>query len=215
MIAIIDYGLGNLKSIKNALAELGEESIITNHYNEIQAADGLILPGVGAFGHAMTRINELNLDRSIKDFVTTGKPLLGICLGFQLLFTKSYEMGEFEGLGLLTGDVKKFPSSQNGKKVVVPNVGWNKILVNKEDDLIKFSAIQKSEDLKMYFVHSYFVPSNQPFTIATTQYKGLAFTSAIKKDNIYGVQFHPERSGPLGLEILRNFINITKELKNG
>jgi glutamine amidotransferase len=211
VIAIIDYGLGNLKSIKNALNELGEDSIITNNDCEIQLADGLILPGVGAFGYAMKKIRELDLENSIKKFVISGKPLLGICLGFQLLFDKSFELGEFEGLGLIKGDVKRFPDFIESRKVIVPNVGWNNILIIKDNNLLKSSlAVESNSISKMYFVHSFFVAGTNPFAISTSVYEGINFTSAINRDNIYGVQFHPERSGKQGLGVLRNFINITR-----
>jgi glutamine amidotransferase len=211
VIAIIDYGLGNLKSIKNALNEIGEASIITSDDSEIQLADGVILPGVGAFGYAMKKIKELDLENSIKKFVTSGKPLLGICLGFQLLFEKSFELGEFEGLGLIQGDVMKFPDSIANRKIIVPNVGWNNIFITKDNKLLKTPlAIESNSISKMYFVHSFFVAGSNPFAISTSVYEGINFTSAINRDNIYGVQFHPERSGKQGLSALRNFINITR-----
>jgi imidazole glycerol-phosphate synthase subunit HisH len=211
VIAIIDYGLGNLKSIKNALNEIGESSIITSDDSEIQLADGVILPGVGAFGYAMKKIKELDLENSIKKFVNNGKPLLGICLGFQLLFEKSFELGEFEGLGLIQGDVMKFPDSIANRKIIVPNVGWNNIFITKDNKLLNTPlAIESNSINKMYFVHSFFVAGSNPFAISTSVYEGINFTSAINRDNIYGVQFHPERSGNQGLSVLRNFINITR-----
>ena len=211
MIVIIDYGLGNLKSIKNALNEIGETSIITSDDSEIQLADGVILPGVGAFGYAIKKIKELDLENSIKKFINSGKPLLGICLGFQLLFEKSFELGEFEGLGLIQGHVNKFPDSIANRKITVPNVGWNNILITKDNNLLKsLSEIESNPISKMYFVHSFFVAGSNPFAISTSVYEGISFTSAINSGNIYGVQFHPERSGKQGLSVLRNFINITR-----
>jgi imidazole glycerol-phosphate synthase subunit HisH len=213
VIAIIDYGLGNLKSIKNALNELGEESTITSDYKEIQAAAGLILPGVGAFGYAMRKIRELELDISIKDFVKKGKPILGICLGFQLLFEKSYEFGEFDGLGLVPGNVLPFPSFYNDTKLVVPHVGWEYVKVTKENKILKSNNQFLDGTIgQMYFTHSFYVECENSYSVSISEYIGFSFTSAINKENIYGVQFHPERSGPLGLVILKNFINCTKNL---
>lgn len=193
MIAIIDYKMGNLKSVKNALDSLGFENIITSDKNEILNADKVILPGVGAFKDAMEIIKSEGLDDVIKEVVKS-KPLLGICLGFQLLFEKSYEFGECDGLGLLKGEIKRLDVP-----LKVPHVGWNSLDINPDSKLLK--GLNQNY---VYFVHSYYLDSNEPFVSSYTEY-GTKLAVSVEQGNIYGTQFHPEKSGEIGLKILKNF----------
>lgn len=194
MIAIIDYKMGNLKSVKNALDSLGLENVITSDKNIILNADKVILPGVGAFKDAMEIIKKEGLDEVIKEVVRRSKPLLGICLGFQLLFEKSYEFGECEGLGLLKGEIKYLDVP-----LKVPHVGWNSLMIKPESKLLK-----NLNQNYVYFVHSYYLNSNEDFVSSYTEY-GVKLAVSVEKDNIYGCQFHPEKSGEIGLKILKNF----------
>jgi glutamine amidotransferase len=203
-IAIIDYELGNLFSVKNALNSIGLEAIITNKDDIILSCDAAILPGVGAFNIAMQNILKFGLDNTIKRFISTGKPFIGICLGFQLLFTKSNEFVETKGLGIIDGEVLKIPTLFDGKKIRVPNVGWLSIY-NKKGVFLndEFNNLQQNE--YMYFVHSYFAkPLNENLIVASCMYENFEFCSAIKKDNVFGVQFHPEKSGEKGIQIYQN-----------
>jgi len=208
-IAIIDYDIGNVQSIKNSLRSLGEfDIVITNKENEILEADGVILPGVGAFKKGMEELKIRNLPKIINKYVSTGKPLFGICLGMQLLFDKGEEFGLTQGLGLIEGSVKKFPQALNAK---LPHISWNEI----EYDSSKWKGsilndINDKED--MYFVHSYIcMPDDESLILSKTEYGGINFCSSIKKDNIYACQFHPEKSGKSGLKIIKAFIDIVKQ----
>lgn len=194
MIAIIDYKMGNLKSVKNALDSLGLESVITSDKDVILKADKVILPGVGAFKDAMEIIKQEGLDEVIKEVVKSSKPLLGICLGFQLLFEKSYEFGECEGLGLLKGEIKHLDVP-----LKVPHVGWNSLMIKPNSKLLK-----NLNQNYVYFVHSYYLDSDEDFVSSYTEY-GVKLAVSVEKDNIYGCQFHPEKSGEIGLKILKNF----------
>jgi len=197
MIAIIDYGMGNLRSVQKAFEKSGADAVITHDQQLMEQADKLVLPGVGAMAPAMERLKELDLVETICSCVNNGKPFLGICLGFQLLFEKSFEGGTILGLGLLSGSVERF---KVGK---VPHMGWNSLqLANKECPL--WSGI--SQGVFVYFCHSFFAkPSQLAIASSSTDY-GITFTSSVWKDNIFGVQFHPEKSQDIGLKILNNFI---------
>lgn len=197
MIAVIDYGMGNLRSVEKALEHLGFKPIITSEKNIIDSASHLILPGVGAFRDAMKNLTELDLIETIIKNVKKGKPLLGICLGMQVLFEQSEEFGIHEGIGLLKGKVKRF---DEGLKV--PHMGWNTVTLQRENPLIK-------EDRQyFYFVHSYFVlPEDKSIVLGTTEYGG-DFTSFIAKENIFATQFHPEKSQAQGLALLKNFCEL-------
>jgi imidazole glycerol-phosphate synthase subunit HisH len=208
-IAIIDYDIGNVQSIKNSLRSLEEfDIVITNNENEILEADGVILPGVGAFKKGMEELKIRNLPKIINKYVSTGKPLFGICLGMQLLFDKGEEFGSTQGLGLLEGSVKKFPKALNAK---LPHISWNEIEYvssNWKGSILK--GINDKED--MYFIHSYIcMPDDESIILSKTEYGGINFCSSIKKDNIYACQFHPEKSGKSGLKIIRAFIDIVKQ----
>tara|TARA_B100000767_G_C19776883_1_gene543105 strand:- start:1059 stop:1697 length:639 start_codon:yes stop_codon:yes gene_type:complete len=203
-IAVLDYHMSNMFSIKNALSTLGFDAIVTSDYETILSCDGAILPGVGAFPEAMKNINKLNLDTSIKDFISTGKPFVGICLGFQLLFDRSDEIEDALGLGILSGEVKDF--SKLNDKIRVPHVGWNKVNnYNKNNSRNKNPLkIIKDEDY-FYFVHSNYVqPSDDSYINTITNYAGIDFCSSIIKDNIFACQFHPEKSGQRGIQVLKN-----------
>lgn len=198
MIGIIDYHLNNLRSVQKAFEKVGVESFISDDVRELQKAEKLVLPGVGAFGQAMENLHNLGLEQLLNEHVSQGKKLLGICLGMQLLFTKSYEMGEYNGLNFINGEVKIFPSS-----VKVPHMGWNQIEHVKQSPIVK----NIKENSFVYFVHSYFVEPKENVTLMQTEY-GTRFTSIVQKNNIYGIQFHPEKSQTTGLQLLKNFSEL-------
>lgn len=200
MIAIIDYGVGNLFSLQQSLKKIGAESIITSRKNEIECADRLILPGVGAFGDAADKLRQSGLDLVIKEQCASGKPLLGICLGMQLLFDKSFEYGEHSGLGIIKGEI--LPLRDFVSDLKIPHMGWNSL--NFVDDNTIFKGLSQGD--YVYFVHSYFAKCMEGLS-ATTDY-GFEVTAAVRKNNVYGVQFHPEKSGETGLEILRAFNEV-------
>ena len=201
MIAIIDYGMGNIHSVNKALQLLGAQTKITNNPKEIRSADKAVLPGVGAFDDAMAELKKQGLIAEIKDFVKNGKPLLGICLGVQLFFEESEEAKKEKGLGLLKGEVKRFEHKFGLK---VPHMGWNQIKVTSQCPL--FNGIVDGS--YVYFAHSYYpLPKEQAVTAATCDYGG-EFTAAVSKNNLYGVQFHPEKSQKVGLNILENFVKL-------
>lgn len=208
MISIIDYDAGNIKSVEKAIEFLGEEVEITSDKEKILASDGVILPGVGAFGVAMEKLHSRNLVETIKEYAKTGKPFLGICLGLQLLFDESDETPGVKGLGLLEGKIKKIPSEyEDGTTLKVPHIGWNSIDINPSSKLMKGIP----SDSYVYFVHSFYLEAaNLSDVIATTEY-GVKIHAAVERDNIMATQFHPEKSSDVGLKILSNFIAMTKE----
>ena len=197
MIAIIDYGVGNLFSLTQSLKKIGAESVVTSDVAVIESADKLILPGVGAFGDAAQKLKESGLDGVIRSEVAKGKPLLGICLGMQLLFERSFEYGEHVGLGLIKGEVLPLSDYVSGMKI--PHMGWNSLEFVDNNPI--FKNLRQGE--YVYFVHSYFAKCGEGLS-ATTDY-GIKVTAAVRKDNVYGVQFHPEKSGTAGFEILKAF----------
>jgi len=198
MIAVVDYGAGNLHSVKNALDYLGADSIVTDNKDIILSADKVILPGVGAFGDAMDCMNRCGLVDCVKQAMNSGKPFLGICLGLQLLFESSDESVGAKGLGYFKGKSEKIPS--NGLKI--PHMGWNSLVYNKESKLFKGIG----EEPFVYFVHSYYiVPGDESIVSAYTDY-GMRLPVAVQKDNVYALQFHPEKSGKTGMKMLTNFI---------
>lgn len=199
MIAIVDYGMGNLRSVEKALKACGVEAILTSDSNEISGSKGVVLPGVGAFYRGMENLAKLNIIPAIYEATESGKPILGICLGLQLLFTESQEHGLHKGLDIIKGSVRKFQQD-----VKVPHMGWNNVKFKIQNAKSKiFDGVP--DNSYFYFVHSYYVePEDKSLIMATTEY-GREFTSAVRKDNIVGVQFHPEKSTSLGLKILENF----------
>ena len=202
MIAIIDYGVGNLFSLSSSFKALGFDTVVTGDEKVIRQADKLILPGVGAFEDAIAKLRDSGLDKVIIDEVSKGKKLLGICLGMQMLFEKSYEYGVHIGLGLIKGEV--IPMENNiPKDLKIPHIGWNVLKFNGSSPLFKYI---KDGD-HVYFVHSYYADNCDNSVIATTEY-GKALTAAVAKDNIFGCQFHPEKSGEVGLAILKAFCEM-------
>ena len=203
MIAIIDYGVGNLFSLASSFSFIGEEAIVTANEAEIARADRMILPGVGAFEDAAKKLRASGLDRVILREVQNGKPLLGICLGMQLLFEKSYEYGVHEGLGLIRGSVKPIRGVIQ-EDLKVPHIGWNSLRFGKEKSPL-FRYLKEGDFV--YFVHSYYGTDCEDSVIATTEY-GATLTAAVANQNVYGTQFHPEKSGSVGLSILRAFCEL-------
>ena len=208
-IVIIDYGVGNLQSLKKAFNFLGAESVVPEDAAAIAAADALVLPGVGAFAAGIRGLQMRGLTGAVKAFAKSGKPMLGICLGAQILLERGYEFGEHKGLGIIPGMVVRFPKSAVKEKV--PEVGWNRVEKPKGISWngTIFNSLEK--ELIAYFVHSYIFESGKPENIfGNTTYGGYTFCSAIRSGNIYGTQFHPEKSGSAGLTILKNFLKIVK-----
>ena len=203
-ITIIDYGMGNLKSVQKAFTALGFDAEITNSRQVIQNAHKVLLPGVGAFKDAIGELNETGLAEAVKEAVKAGKPVLGICLGMQLLFDKGYEYGECEGLKLLPGEIVRFNQEEmclpNGEILKVPHMGWNSLEIVKKAPL--FEGLKDGSSV--YFVHSYYLQTTADIVSSYTTY-GKRIAIAAQKDNIFATQFHPEKSGDVGLQILRNF----------
>lgn len=207
MIAVIDYGVGNLFSLTASLKFLGAETIVTNKMEDIQAADRVILPGVGAFEDAIAKLRATGLVDTIIEETRKGKPLLGICLGMQLLFEKSYEYGEHEGLGLIKGEIapieEDLPIRADGEKLKVPHIGWNSLKLIGGDPLFKYIK----EGDHVYYVHSFYGRNCLENTIASSNYD-IEITGAVRSGSVYGTQFHPEKSGSVGLNILKAFIEL-------
>ena len=215
MISIIDYDAGNIKSVAKALEHLGQDIIITDDRETIMNSSGVILPGVGAFGDAMRKLKERHLVEVINDYVKTGKPFFGICLGLQLMFEESEESPGVEGLGLLKGKIKRIPSEgTDGKLYKVPQIGWNDIDINPKSRLLSglITDEMKSSDSKpyVYFVHSYYLEAENPEDVAATTEYGVKIHAAVEHGNIMATQFHPEKSSDTGLRILSNFIELCK-----
>ncbi len=210
-VSIVDYDAGNLFSVEHACKSVGVAPIIISKPEDIHRADALILPGVGAFGDAMKNLRKLDLVQPLKEFAASGKPFLGICLGMQLLFSRSEEFGEHEGLNLIDGDVLKFPTvNEYGQKNKIPQIGWNQITYPS-----KFGESWRDTPLEqitngefMYFIHSFYAkPRNSENILAVTEYGGLTYCSAVIKENIFATQFHPEKSAVEGMKIYRYWAN--------
>ncbi len=206
-VAIIDYQLSNLFSVKHACEYVGLDAEITSSAKNLLKADGAILPGVGAFGDAMKNLHKHGLTSAIKRFVESGKPFMGVCLGMQLIFSESDEFGDHKGLNLIKGKVKRFPNKFNGRDVRVPQIGWNKICYSGDRNSWKDTYLRDlKNDEFMFFVHSFYVlPEDKKDILAVTNYEGLEYTSAVLKNNIFAVQFHPEKSAEKGLTIYKRF----------
>ena len=201
MIAIIDYGAGNLHSVKNALDFLGVYNIVTGNKEEILSADKVILPGVGAFGDAMKCLEERGLVETVKAVAENGKPFLGICLGLHLLFEESEESPNVKGLGIFKGKIVKIPDNGNLK---IPHMGWNNIRITKDSKILK----NIGNEPYVYFVHSYYVEAEDESVVSAYTEYGQRLDIAVEQGNVFATQFHPEKSGDTGMEILKNFIAL-------
>ena len=203
MVAIIDYDAGNIKSVEKALHYLGEEAVITRDRDTILGADRVILPGVGAFGDAMEKLRTYELDKVIQKVVAQNTPFLGICLGLQLLFESSEESESVEGLGILKGKVVRLPEESDMK---IPHIGWNSLKYPNPGRL--FTGI--AEDSYVYFVHSYYLQAKDPSIVTATTEYGTLIHASVEQGNVFACQFHPEKSSEVGMQILKNFLTISK-----
>ncbi len=207
-VAIVDYGVGNLFSVQKAFSRIGVNSLITSNPQEIANSPKVVLPGVGAFKNGMKKLIEADLVNIVKDVAHSGKPLLGICLGAQMLFDSSEEFGDTLGLGLIEGKVTEIPKlSDSCERIRVPNIGWNNLIYPRGSSSLTGTILDSVPENSMaYFVHSFMMSPNDPNNrLADVDYEGIRISAAIKSDNISGTQFHPEKSGTVGLQILRNF----------
>lgn len=205
MIAIIDYGVGNLFSLKSSFAFIDKEAVVTGDPEVIEKCDRIILPGVGAFSDAAKKLKESGLGDIVKEQAAKGKPVLGICLGMQLLFEKSYEYGEHEGLGLIKGNVRPI-ADVVGKELKIPHIGWNALIFPKDKEKSPLYKYTNEGDF-VYFVHSYYAADCDESITAVSEYSAM-ITASVQNGNIYGAQFHPEKSGNVGLGILKAFCEI-------
>ena len=209
MIAVIDYGVGNFFSLLSSLNYVGLDTKLTNNIEEIKNAKGIILPGVGAFRDAIGNLEKYGLKETLINEAKNGKPFLGICLGMQMLFEKSYEYGEYEGLGLINGtveEIKKYVSENSDLKI--PHMGWNSLIINerfKDDKILK--DVDNNE--YVYYVHSYFAKTDTKNIVTYSEY-GTKIPGIVKNENVYGMQFHPEKSGDTGLKLLKNWGELIK-----
>ena len=209
MIGIVDYNMGNLASVINAFEKVGADIAVESDPSKLKNYDKLILPGVGAFGDAMEHLKENGMDRAVKEYAKSGKPLLGICLGMQLLFESSEEFGTTEGLGLIEGKVVAFDESKFDHKLKVPHMGWNEMFQQPVGATPRgcplFAGL--NDEFSLYFVHSFHAVCDDKYAIGKTYY-GYEFVSAVNKNNIYGIQPHPEKSHENGLKIIENFVEL-------
>ena len=203
MVGIIDYGVGNLFSLKSSFAAIGQDVVVSSDPEVLRKADHILLPGVGAFEDAVKKLRESQMDQMVYEAVKAGKPMMGICLGMQMLFEKSFEYGEHQGLGLLKGQVIPM-AGLLPEDLKIPHMGWNALRITQPDG--KLFANTKEGDY-VYFVHSYFATGCEDSLAAQTEY-GKMLTAAVEKDNVFGCQFHPEKSGEVGLNILRAFCAV-------
>src|SRR3989344_4711790 len=211
-IAIVDYGVGNVLSVQRAFAYVGASATITDSLDSIRLAKALVLPGVGAFGNAMVELEKRNLVDSIKEFAKSGRPFLGICLGMQMMMDGSEEFGFHKGLGFISGNVLKISDTDvDGNIQKIPHVGWNSIKDTTGKDTFEEGILRNiKQGSSFYFVHSYTpLPAHEEERIADTYYGGIRIAAVIRKGNLYGCQFHPEKSGSKGLALLKNFVDLT------
>lgn len=204
MIGIIDYDAGNIRSVEKALSYLGEKTVVSRNPETLKNADKVILPGVGSFGQAMENLHRYELVPVIQDMIKEGKPFLGICLGLQLLFESSEESPGVEGLGILKGKILKIPSSPGLK---IPHMGWNSLQLQNNGRLFR----NIPQDTYVYFVHSYYLQAQEPEIVKAVTGYGTEIHASVEKDNVFACQFHPEKSGKYGLEILKNFAELDRE----
>ena len=203
LTAIIDYGVGNLFSLTSSLKAIGSDAVVTNDINEIKKADRIILPGVGAFEDAVKKLYSTGLVEPLMEEISNGKPLLGICLGMQLLFERSFEYGEHKGLGLIPGEVVPLEGAID-KSLKVPHIGWNKLIKTKTDEpLLK----ELADDAYVYYVHSFYAKTDPEYITGVSEY-GISVTGSVRNKNVMGTQFHPEKSGRAGLLILKAFCEL-------
>jgi glutamine amidotransferase len=207
IFSIVDYGLGNLLSLKRAFGVFGIQANYIDKPEQVKKTDVLILPGDGAFKAGMEGIKKRHLTRAIKDHFRKGKPILGICLGMQILFTKGYEFGACNGLDIIKGKVVRFPEFKD-KSTKIPQIGWN-LLIYKNGNNGRTILAKTSKNLNVYFVHSYIcLPENRKVVLAETEYGGYQFPSIVGQENVFGCQFHPEKSGKDGIQIIQKFISL-------
>lgn len=202
MIAMIDYDAGNIKSVEKALQKLGAEVVVTKDAQKILDADKVILPGVGAFGDAMANLKKYGLDEVIHQVVRKGTPFLGICLGLQLLFERSDESPGVEGLGILKGEILRIP---DGEDLKIPHMGWNSLHLQNEGRLFR----ELAENTYVYFVHSYYLKAKEEMIVTATTEYGVNIHASVEKGNVFACQFHPEKSSEAGLQILKNFVELS------
>jgi glutamine amidotransferase len=210
-VVIIDYELGNLFSVNQACKHIGIETEVSKNIDDIKQSDAIILPGVGAFKQAMQNMREFGLDKVLKEEALSGKPIMGVCLGMQLLFTKSEEFGSTEGLNIIEGDILRFSNKTDEERLVrIPQISWNEIYTSKLNwDHTPFRGLSDGTD--MYFIHSYYAsPKNADEILSLTNYAKISYCSSVIKDNIFATQFHPEKSGENGLSIYKNWAQINK-----
>ncbi|MFW6238136.1 MAG: imidazole glycerol phosphate synthase subunit HisH [Halanaerobiales bacterium] len=207
MIAVIDYGVGNLGSVIKALKYIGTDVKLTGNPETIREAEGVVLPGVGAFGEGMKNLRERGLEEVVRETFEEGKPLLGICLGLQLFASYSEEAPDVEGLGLIKGTVRRFDENKVEK---IPHMGWNQVELQREDPL--FTGVKDASNF--YFVHGYYVdPRNSEVALGLTEYGDVKFTSVVARDNLWGIQCHPEKSSKIGLTVLKNYTRVVEAWK--
>lgn len=205
MVAIIDYGVGNLFSLKSSFSAIGADAVVTSSKSELERAESIILPGVGAFCDAAKKLKDSGLEDTVISLAKAGKPLMGICLGMQLLFEKSYEYGEYRGLGLIKGEIRPI-ETVIPKGYKIPHIGWNSLEIQKPTPI--FENVKNGE--YVYFVHSYYAADCENSVTAVSDY-GAPLTASVQDGNIFGCQFHPEKSGETGLKILRSFVALGEE----
>jgi imidazole glycerol-phosphate synthase subunit HisH len=201
LISIIDYGMGNLRSVQKALESIGEEAIITSDKEEIEKSEGIILPGVGAFPDAMKNLRSKGLDEALKYAVSQKKPVLGICLGMQLLFSQGEEVKLYNGLGFIEGKIKRLYGD-----VKIPHMGWNNLKIEKKCEILEGI----DEDSYVYFVHSFYAEMTNKEELNATTFYGMDVPAIVSANNLFGVQFHPEKSGDVGIQMLKNFAKLTR-----
>lgn len=202
MVAIVDYGVGNLFSLKSSFSAIGANAVVTSSKSELESADSIILPGVGAFRDAAKKLRDSGLEDTVISIAKNGKPLMGICLGMQLLFEKSFEYGEHKGLGLIKGEIRPI-EAVIPKGYKIPHIGWNSLEIKKPSPI--FENVNNGE--YVYFVHSYYAADCENSVTAVSDY-GAPLTAAVQSGNVFGCQFHPEKSGETGLKILRSFVAL-------
>ncbi len=207
MIALIDYGAGNIQSVIKALEYIGcNEVVVTSDSTVLMSADAAILPGVGSFGHAMQCLSESGLTDTVKEYIASGKPFLGICLGLQMLFEESEESPGVQGLGILKGKIKLIPK-EYGTDLKIPHIGWNSLDIKKPGGL--FEGIQ--QEAYVYFVHSYYLVAEDRDMVSSQTTYGVKIDASVQKGNLFATQFHPEKSGEVGIQMLRNFIDVVRK----